>query len=322
MEHNGAPVPGHRAHRASRHHAPVHSGGRQPGERAASSGPSRTPGTPRTGRSASSVPGPGTPSRTPSSGGRTPATPTPGTPSAERDTRHHRHRNGRVSLASLGSSGSGDKPQPGEKLCPAPAPLHSRGHAQHAADNPNFTSEEKQMAKTAAKSLWTAIYDYDAQGEDELRLVKGDVIEVLSKDYKISGDEGWWTGKCQDRVGVFPCNFVAPCDLDFSNFSSEELKRFYPPHISWSELSVEEVIGAGGFGKVFRGYYRGHEVAVKAARREQDEDKNETKEKVLQEGKLFWLLKHVNIVGMLGVCLEEPNLCLIMEYARGGALNK
>lgn len=188
--------------------------------------------------------------------------------------------------------------------------------------NPQMANSDEAFAKSAAKSMWTAIYEYDAQGEDELRLGKGDVIEVLSKDYKISGDEGWWTGKCNGKVGVFPCNFVAPCDLDFSNLSSEELKRFYPPHISWSELKVEEVIGAGGFGKVFRGYYRGHEVAVKAARRDPDEEANDTKEKVLQEGKLFWLLKHKNIVGLLGVCLEEPNLCLVMEYARGGALNR
>ena len=43
---------------------------------------------------------------------------------------------------------------------------------------------------------------------------------------------------------------------------------------------------------------------------------------MLQEGKLFWLLKHQNIVGLLGVCLEEPNFSLVMEYARGGALNR
>ena len=87
-------------------------------------------------------------------------------------------------------------------------------------------------------------------------------------------------------------------------------------------MKVEEVIGAGGFGKVFRGWYRGHEVAVKAARRDPLEETESTREKVLEEGKLFWLLKNKNIVGLVGVCLEEPNLCLIMEYARGGALNK
>jgi len=335
MEQNGG-LANHRTptHRTGRTQAPIHgrssagagghgrSGG---GSGRSGSASARTPGTPGRTRT------PGTPvtSRTPSSGGRTPAT--PGTPSA-----NSQRRNGRVSLTSLGSSGSADKAEKlGIQSHQSPAATHNNrvpvhpipNHPQlsHGADSLDsshkFTSEQT-MATTAAKSMWTAIYDYDAQGEDELRLVKGDVIEVLSYDYKISGDEGWWTGKCNDKVGVFPCNFVAPCDLDFSNFSSEELKRFYPPHISWSELNVEEVIGAGGFGKVFRGYYRGHEVAVKAARRDPDEDAKETREKVLQEGKLFWLLKHKNIVGLLGVCLEEPNLCLIMEYARGGALNK
>lgn len=197
-----------------------------------------------------------------------------------------------------------------------PIPVHKPTHSS------SVDQTEELMVNSVAKSMWTAIYDYDAQGEDELNLTKGDEIEVLSKDYKISGDEGWWTGKCQGKVGVFPCNFVAPCDLDFSNLSKEELKRFYPPHISWSELQVGEVVGAGGFGKVFRGYYRGHEVAVKAARRDPDEVPEETKNKVLQEGKLFWLLKHQNIVGLLGVCLEEPNLSLVMEFARGGALNR
>jgi len=200
----------------------------------------------------------------------------------------------------------------------APEPGHKPGGPSKPEDN---------SGKTKTLQMWTAIYDYHAQGEDELGLVKGDVIEVLSKDQKISGDEGWWTGKCKGKVGVFPCNFVAPCDLDFSNLSKDELKvkdelRFYPPHITWSELKVEEVIGAGGFGKVYRGYYRNHEVAVKAARRDPDEEPGEANKKVLQEGKLFWLLKHKNVVGLLGVCLEEPNLCLVMEYARGGALNR
>ena len=52
------------------------------------------------------------------------------------------------------------------------------------------------------------------------------IYQVLSKDYKISGDEGWWTGKCAGKVGVFPCNFVAPCDLDFSNLSKETIEPF------------------------------------------------------------------------------------------------
>lgn len=37
--------------------------------------------------------------------------------------------------------------------------------------------------------LWTAKYDYQAQGEDELSLQKGQIVVLLSKDSNISGDE-------------------------------------------------------------------------------------------------------------------------------------
>ncbi|XP_015926880.1 mitogen-activated protein kinase kinase kinase 11 [Parasteatoda tepidariorum] len=166
--------------------------------------------------------------------------------------------------------------------------------------------------------LWTAIYDYEASGEDELSLHRGEQVEVLSKDSKISGDEGWWTGKICDKVGIFPSNFVTL--LNVNNVKPIERER--PFTIKFSELELEEVIGVGGFGKVYRGYWRRQEVAVKAARQDPDEDISVTIENVRQEAKLFWLLNHPNIVTLKGVCLDEPNLCLVMEYAKGGSLNR
>lgn len=161
-----------------------------------------------------------------------------------------------------------------------------------------------------------ALYDYNAQGEDELSLQRGGWVEVLSKDAKISGDEGWWTGKIGDQVGIFPANFVKQDGL------SSVINDVTPTEIPFSELELEEVIGVGGFGKVYRGLWRGQEVAVKAARQDPDEDIHVTLENVRQEAKLFWLLKHENIVTLKGVCLEIPNLCLVMEYAKGGSLNR
>lgn len=46
------------------------------------------------------------------------------------------------------------------------------------------------------------MYDYDAQGEDELSLQRGQVVLVLSMDPNISGDEGWWIGKIGDKVSL------------------------------------------------------------------------------------------------------------------------
>ncbi|XP_011504937.1 PREDICTED: mitogen-activated protein kinase kinase kinase 10 isoform X2 [Ceratosolen solmsi marchali] len=168
--------------------------------------------------------------------------------------------------------------------------------------------------------LFTALYDYIAQGEDELSLQRGESVEVLSKDSKISGDEGWWTGKIRGKVGIFPANFVA--EAETIDRVSSVIEQVQPVEIDFEELKLEEVIGVGGFGKVYRGFWNKKEVAVKAARQDPDEEPSVTLQNVRQEAKLFWLLKHENIVQLEGVCLKMPNMCLVMEYARGGSLNR
>ncbi|KAM9318997.1 mitogen-activated protein kinase kinase kinase 10 [Pholidichthys leucotaenia] len=174
---------------------------------------------------------------------------------------------------------------------------------------------------------WTAVFDYEATADEELTLRRGDLLEVLSKDSKVSGDEGWWTGKIQDKVGIFPSNYVTRGDTaSYQQLTAGGLVAggvgVCPLEIDFSELILEEVIGAGGFGKVYKGVWGGEEVAVKAARQDPDEDISATAESVRQEARLFWMLRHPNIIALRGVCLKEPNLCLVMEYARGGALNR
>ena len=169
--------------------------------------------------------------------------------------------------------------------------------------------------------FWTAIFDYEATGDDELTLHRGTQVEVLSKDVKISGDDGWWTGKVNDKVGIFPSNFVTQQSV-VDKVSPEGFDQDRPFEVEFDELDLEEVIGVGGFGKVYRGIWKGEEVAVKAARQDPDEPISVTVENVRQEAKLFWLLNHTNIAALKGVCLRAPNLCLVMEYARGGSLNR
>ncbi|XP_043976660.1 mitogen-activated protein kinase kinase kinase 10 [Gambusia affinis] len=174
---------------------------------------------------------------------------------------------------------------------------------------------------------WTAVFDYEATADEELTLRRGDLLEVLSKDSTVSGDEGWWTGKIQDKVGIFPSNYVTRGDAaSYQQLKAGSLVAVRvsdsPLEIDFSELTLEEVIGAGGFGKVYKGVWRREEVAVKAARQDPDEDISVTAESVRQEARLFWMLRHPNIISLRGVCLKEPNLCLVMEYARGGALNR
>lgn len=173
-----------------------------------------------------------------------------------------------------------------------------------------------------SQPLFTALYDYEAQGEDELSLRRGQIVYVLSMDSNISGDEGWWTGKIGDKVGIFPSNFVTEDDPMLLNLPSDIIGNLHPVEIDYEELVLKEVIGVGGFGKVHRAYWGDEEVAVKAARQNPEEKIEDTRKSVLQEAKLFWSLKHENIVALRGVCLKPPKLCLVMEFARGGSLNR
>ncbi|XP_019727836.1 mitogen-activated protein kinase kinase kinase 9 isoform X1 [Hippocampus comes] len=189
---------------------------------------------------------------------------------------------------------------------------------------PEEEDEEKGVEpQTAPAGCWTAVFDYEATADDELNLRRGDLVEVLSKDSLVSGDEGWWTGVVADRVGIFPCNYVSRGVPEKRRAaSSQEVTPLHLLEIDFSELALEEIIGVGGFGKVFRAVWRGAEVAVKAARQDPDEDEEQTLASVRQEAKLFAMLEHANVMALLGVCLSLPNLCLVMEYARGGALNR
>lgn len=193
------------------------------------------------------------------------------------------------------------------------SPLHQSTANQMNDSNESYPQQTSNM-------LYTALYDYEAQNEDELSLKCGTIVWVLSKDSAISGDEDWWTGKIGDQVGIFPSNFVTDRDPMMADNLPESIGGIQPLEIDYAELNLKEVIGQGGFSKVRRGYWRNTEVAVKT--QNQDENPERTQEHVLKEAKLFWSLKHENIVALHGACLSPPTFCLVMEFARGGPLNR
>ncbi|XP_073912957.1 mitogen-activated protein kinase kinase kinase 21 isoform X3 [Castor canadensis] len=169
--------------------------------------------------------------------------------------------------------------------------------------------------------LWAALYDYEARGEDELSLRRGQLVEVLSKDAAVSGDEGWWAGQVQQRLGIFPASYVAPCH-PAARPAPPPPRPGSPVHVDFERLELKELIGAGGFGQVYRATWQGQEVAVKAARRDPEQDAAAAAESVRREARLFAMLRHPNVLELRGVCLRQPHLCLVLEFARGGALNR
>ena len=47
----------------------------------------------------------------------------------------------------------------------------------------------------------TALYDYEAQAEGDLRFTTGDTIEIVTRT---SNENEWWVGKIKGKQGQFP----------------------------------------------------------------------------------------------------------------------
>lgn len=58
-------------------------------------------------------------------------------------------------------------------------------------------------AKPKLNPVVIAVYPYEAQDVDELSFEAGEEIELMNKDAS-----GWWQGKINNRVGLFPGNYV------------------------------------------------------------------------------------------------------------------
>ena len=50
-----------------------------------------------------------------------------------------------------------------------------------------------------------ALYDYAAQGSDELSLTEGELVELTAVGQAYG--EGWWEGTRDGQTGIFPSNY-------------------------------------------------------------------------------------------------------------------
>ena len=173
------------------------------------------------------------------------------------------------------------------------------------------------MTEQTAHEFYSVIYTYEAKEEDEISLDVGELVEVLSKDREVSGDEGWWVGRIRGTVGVFPANYVVYDGNKKNCIDPIEIEE-----IEFEELNLKKLIGVGAFGRVYSALWRQKEVAVKIARIDPGDEPQNVINSMESEAGIFSFVSHQNIVELLAVCRKLPNMCLVMEYARGGALNR
>ncbi|XVF48961.1 hypothetical protein PTKIN_Ptkin03bG0230100 [Pterospermum kingtungense] len=102
-------------------------------------------------------------------------------------------------------------------------------------------------------------------------------------------------------------------------FSSDKRYRKYTRdeiEVATNSFSESNVIGEGGYGKVYKCSLHGTPVAVKVLQ----PDAEKRKEEFLKEVEVLSQLRHPHIVLLLGAC--PANGCLVYEYMENGSLEE
>eukprot|EP00397_Hematodinium_sp_SG-2012_P019724 GEMP01020283.1.p1 GENE.GEMP01020283.1~~GEMP01020283.1.p1 ORF type:complete len:556 (-),score=91.17 GEMP01020283.1:687-2354(-) len=89
--------------------------------------------------------------------------------------------------------------------------------------------------------------------------------------------------------------------------------------VKFEEINLVESLGSGEFGHVFRGSWRGQEVAIKQLFWD-GSCKTDTLQELRREVDSFRNLKHSRLVKFVGACFDPPHLCLLTEYMSYGSL--
>ncbi|KAI9128332.1 hypothetical protein K1719_001325 [Acacia pycnantha] len=93
---------------------------------------------------------------------------------------------------------------------------------------------------------------------------------------------------------------------------------FYTIRLATDNFSVENKLGQGGFGPVYKGRLSsGREIAVKRLSKESGQGDSEFKNEVLLVAKL----QHRNLVKLLGFCIEKKERLLVYEFLPNKSLD-
>jgi len=89
--------------------------------------------------------------------------------------------------------------------------------------------------------------------------------------------------------------------------------------VSFDDIDLEERIGKGNFGEVWKGKYLGLEVAVKKLFFVDD---SFMQKYIEREMDTLRGLNHPNIVQLMGLCNETGDIYIVTEYVGGGNLRQ
>jgi serine/threonine protein kinase len=116
-----------------------------------------------------------------------------------------------------------------------------------------------------------------------------------------------------DRLAVSRVTRTGGGDIRDSNSSGFQ-------NTDLAEIHLGAAIGNGSFGTVYRGRWRGTEVAIKKLSCSAQAGALQAVEDFRTEIATLGMLRHPNIVLFLGAVTEPPELCLVTEFVERGNL--
>ncbi|CAB4308378.1 unnamed protein product [Prunus armeniaca] len=135
------------------------------------------------------------------------------------------------------------------------------------------------------------------------------LVGVYALQQKRRADEQW--SRSIPLSGISNSSASAPRLKGATLFSFEELQKYT------NGFSEANDVGAGGYGKVYRGILpTGQMVAIKRAKR----DSMQGGPEFTAEVELLSRVHHKNLVSLVGFCLEQGEQILVYEYVPNGDL--
>ncbi|VAH73255.1 unnamed protein product [Triticum turgidum subsp. durum] len=170
---------------------------------------------------------------------------------------------------------------------------------------------------TSLQAYRTGYYDEGSGSFNNLTLISGKAMQVWA-DY-----DGEST---QINVFLAPLGFAKP-EFRYRELREDWEVDFGPHRFSFKDLfhategfKEKNLLGVGGFGKVYKGTLRKSKlkVAVKRVSHESRQGMKEFIAEVVSIGRL----RHRNLVPLLGYCRRKGELLLVYDYMSNGSLNQ
>ena len=162
---------------------------------------------------------------------------------------------------------------------------------------------------------------YDLAVESQAELAD-EIIEQLSiEDYlsKITTedispirDQGSTQESKSNRVGFGE-------SIENNTIIEKTVKEFKVPVIRSEELKLMEMISRGSSCLVFKGKWRGSEVAIKQFTIEFSESEKKLN-KFIKELQIISQMRHPNLLMFMGICVDQPKLCIVTELVPNSTL--